>query len=256
MYRSLSSLVPNAADLLGLEVEELAGVLLMHLNSYEGVSGNTVYQHGGISHHNFFNSLTPTNARDTPEYGDKQLQVNLALKEAWAWLQSAGLLVEKASSTGGWFFISRRAKQLRSLDDFAAYRKAALLPKTQLHALIASKVYPAFLRGEYDTAVFQAFREVEVAVRDAGKFGPNDYGTDLMRAAFRPRGQKQPANRARPAHGCAVTDRGTGGNGPISSPARSAFTRIPKATATSRRMRRTRPRSSFSRASFCGSSIA
>lgn len=186
MYRSLSSLVPNAADLLGLEVEELAGVLLMHLNSYEGVSGNTVYQHGGISHHNFFNSLTPTNARDTPEYGDKQPQVNLALMEAWAWLQSAGLLVEKASSTGGWFFISRRAKQLRSLDDFAAYRKAALLPKTQLHPLIASKVYPAFLRGEYDTAVFQAFREVEVAVRDAGKFGPDDYGTDLMRAAFRP----------------------------------------------------------------------
>lgn len=37
-----------------------------------------------------------------------------------------------------------------------------------------------------DTAVFQAFREVEVAVRDAGKFGPNDHGTDFMRAAFRP----------------------------------------------------------------------
>jgi hypothetical protein len=51
MYRSLPSLVPSAADLLALEVEELAGVLLMHLNSYEGVSGNSVYQHGGISHH-------------------------------------------------------------------------------------------------------------------------------------------------------------------------------------------------------------
>jgi len=48
MYRSLSSLVPNAADLLDLEVEELAGVLLTHLNSYEGVSGNSVYQNGRI----------------------------------------------------------------------------------------------------------------------------------------------------------------------------------------------------------------
>ncbi|MGP0076198.1 MAG: TIGR02391 family protein [Bryobacteraceae bacterium] len=171
-------------------MEELAGVLLIHLNSYEGVSGNSIYQNGGISRHNFFNSLTPNNAREQPEYGDKQPQVNQALMEAWAWLQSAGLLVEKASSTGGWFFVSRRGKQITSRDDFAAYRKAGLLPKSQLHPLIASKVYPAFMRGEYDTAVFQAFREVEVAVRTAGKFGPNDYGTDLMRDAFRPAEKK------------------------------------------------------------------
>jgi uncharacterized protein (TIGR02391 family) len=55
-----------------------------------------------------------------------------------------------------------------------------------LHPFIAAKVYPAFLRGEYDTAVFQAFREVDVAVREAGTFQLDDVGTDLMRAAFRP----------------------------------------------------------------------
>ena len=38
MDRPLPSLVPNAADLLALEVEELAGVLLTHLNS----AGNPV----------------------------------------------------------------------------------------------------------------------------------------------------------------------------------------------------------------------
>lgn len=48
MYRSLSSFVPNAADFLDLAVEELAGILLLHLNSYEGVSGNTVHQHAGV----------------------------------------------------------------------------------------------------------------------------------------------------------------------------------------------------------------
>jgi len=190
MYRSLSSLVPNAADLLALEVEELAGVLLMHLNSYEGLSGNTVYQHGGISHHNFFNSLSPTSSLTKPEYGDRQPEVNLALMEAWAWLQSEGFLIRKAASAGDWFFVSRRAQRLKSREDFEAYRKASLLPKGQLHPLIASEVYPAFLRGKYDTAIFEAFREVEVAVRDAGKFGPNDYGTDLMRDAFRPSEKK------------------------------------------------------------------
>ena len=67
---------------------------------------------------------------------------------------------------------------------------ARLLPKGQLHPSIASKVYPAFLRAEYDTAVFQAFREVEVAVRTAGQFSPDDYGIDLIRAAFRPAEKK------------------------------------------------------------------
>jgi uncharacterized protein (TIGR02391 family) len=191
MFRPLSSFIPNAADLLALEVEELAGVLLVHLNGYGGVSGNSIYQHGGISHHNFFNSFGQSN----PEYGARQDEVNVALMEAWAWLQSAGLLVERASSSPGWFLVSRRAKMILSRDDFTAYRQAGLLPKAQLHPLIASKVYPAFLRGEYDTAVFQAFREVEVAVRTAGEFGADDYGTDLMRSAFRPAEKKgQPAS--------------------------------------------------------------
>jgi hypothetical protein len=140
MSQSLSSLVPNAVDLLSLEVEELAGVLLIHINSSADGPGNTINQHG-ISSLNFFNALTPRSIRDQPEYGDKQLEVNQALMEAWAWLQSAGLLVDKTSPNGGWFFVSRRGKQLTSRENFAAYRKASLLPKAQLHPFIASKVY-------------------------------------------------------------------------------------------------------------------
>jgi uncharacterized protein (TIGR02391 family) len=186
MFRSLSSLIPDPADLLVLEVEELAGVLLIHLNSSDGSSGDSVVQHGIISHHNFFHAPA---FYGKPEYGGKQEEVNRALMEAWAWLQSAALLVEKAGSQGC-FFVSRRARKISSQEDFSAYRKASLLPKAQLHPLIANKVYPAFLRGEYDTAVFQAFREVEMSVRDAGRFGHEDYGTDLMRAAFRPAERK------------------------------------------------------------------
>ena len=150
MYRSLSSLVPSATDLLALEVEELAGVLLAHLNSYEGLSGNAVYQHGRVSLRNFINSLNPTSSLTKPEYGDRQPEVNRALMEAWSWLQGEGFLVRDAEQSADWFFLSRRAQRLKSREDFAAYRKASLLPKGQIHPLIATKVYPAFLRGEYD----------------------------------------------------------------------------------------------------------
>jgi hypothetical protein len=51
---------------------------------------------------------------------------------------------------------------------------------------LANKVRHLFLRGDHDTAVFQAFKEVEVAVRKAGNY-PNDLlGVNLMRAAFHP----------------------------------------------------------------------
>jgi uncharacterized protein (TIGR02391 family) len=169
---SISSLVPHADDLLALEVEGVAGVLLMHLNG----RGDADLFHDG-----FFAGLART-----PEYGGDQEKVNEALMEAWEWLVSEGFLARKASAHPFRFFVTRRGKRLKSRDDLAAYRKANLLPKGQLHPLITSRVYPAFLRGEYDTAIFQAFREIEVAVREAGSFGPDDYGTQLMRAAFGP----------------------------------------------------------------------
>ena len=53
-----------------------------------------------------------------------------------------------------------------------------------LHPRIAQKVWASFLRGDYDTAVFQAFKEVEVRVREAGNFASTELGTDLMRKAF------------------------------------------------------------------------
>src|SRR5712692_2142510 len=173
MSVSLQSLVPDPETLLALEVEELAGVLLMHLNSREDGGAN-------LHHYNFFNDL-----RNTPIYPTRKDEVNRALMEAWDWLANEGFLAMRGDdSRKSATFITRRGKRLKSREDLAAYRKGNLLPRGQLHPVIASRVYPAFLRGEYDTAIFQAFREVEVAVRQAGGYSAGDVGTPLMRAAF------------------------------------------------------------------------
>ena len=63
-----------------------------------------------------------------------------------------------------------------------AYRKADPLPK--LHPIIAQKVSSLFSQGDYDTAIFQGFKEVEIAVRKAGGYTDTDYGVPLMRTAF------------------------------------------------------------------------
>jgi uncharacterized protein (TIGR02391 family) len=41
-----------------------------------------------------------------------------------------------------------------------------------------------FLRGDYDLAVFEAFKQIEIAVRAATSSPAELLGTDLMRAAF------------------------------------------------------------------------
>jgi uncharacterized protein (TIGR02391 family) len=181
MFASIPSLVPNPDDLLALEVEELAGVLLTHLNSHDSNVRTGAVQLGQVNQYNFFNNL-----RQHPDYPGRQPEVSQALVEAWAWLESEGILIRDADQSGHSFFLSRRGIRLKSRPDFSAYRKASLLPKGQLHPLLAAKVYPAFLRGEYDTAVFQAFREVEVSVRAAGQFEAESVGQELMRDAFRP----------------------------------------------------------------------
>ena len=74
-----------------------------------------------------------------------------------------------------------------------AYRKGRILPVDLLQPLLVEKVWPQFLRGDHDVAVFQAFKEVEVAVRKAanskGAAYPDDLvGVSLMRKAFNPQG--------------------------------------------------------------------
>ena len=58
------------------------------------------------------------------------------------------------------------------------------LPEHKFHPIIAQKVWAMFLQGNYDPAVLQAFKEVEIAVRKAGNYADSDHGVPLMRKAF------------------------------------------------------------------------
>jgi uncharacterized protein (TIGR02391 family) len=75
--------------------------------------------------------------------------------------------------------------------DVEAFRKGRILPTELLPTLFAEKVVPLFRRGDHDVAVFQAFKEVEVAVRKAANakragYPDSEVGVTLMRKAFHP----------------------------------------------------------------------
>ncbi|HVW64230.1 MAG TPA: TIGR02391 family protein [Nitrosospira sp.] len=175
MARSIKSLVPEVEDLLALEPEEVAGVVLVHLRFLEEAG------RGSLNRYNF--SLNYTYNDYPAQYHTKIAEV---LMEGWMWLEREGFLAPKPGADGSWFFITRRGMKVNSICDVAIYRKSNLLPKNQLHPLISQKVWATFLRGDYDTAVFQTFKEVEVSVRKAGGFTADDIGVPLMRKAFAP----------------------------------------------------------------------
>ena len=149
--------------LLTLQPEDLAGYLLEHLNSLP------VPQQEQLSRHNFI----------------ADGEIGRAVMEAWIWLEREGLLAPKPRNEN-WTFITRRGRRLPSHIDVEAFRKANVLPRSQLHPSIADAVWPEFLRGRYDSAVFNALREVEIAVRAVAskKVDTTLIGLALMRRAF------------------------------------------------------------------------
>jgi uncharacterized protein (TIGR02391 family) len=80
------------------------------------------------------------------------------------------------------------------------------------------KVWGAFARGEYDTAVFEAFKEVEIAVRSSTGLTDADYGTDLMRRAFHPESGPMSDLTRLPAERQALSDLFAGAIGSYKNP--------------------------------------
>lgn len=172
---SVHSIISDSEQLLALEPEELAAVVLEVLNSL------SEEQSGQLNRRNFTWGGQPTHYPQEHREG-----ISKALTEAWVWLEREGLIAPRPGEEPDWIFVTRRGKQLKNRDGFRSHRQGDLLPRRLLHPLIATKVWSAFIRGEYDTAVFQAFKEVEVAVRRAGGYPDTLIGVDLMRKAFHP----------------------------------------------------------------------
>jgi uncharacterized protein (TIGR02391 family) len=76
------------------------------------------------------------------------------------------------------------ARNLKTDDDVRKYAKSRRIRREVLDERIAETVWSAFMRSEFDVAVLQAMKAVEIAVRKAGGFGASDIGVALMRKAF------------------------------------------------------------------------
>jgi uncharacterized protein (TIGR02391 family) len=172
---TLRQRIPDQAVVLSLAPEELASQLLSVLPTR---------MQNGVFNRDVVSSLAA-------DYPQPQIELELAIGEAWRWLEFNMFIVPASGMNGrnGWFVFGRRGKSaLEQPQRFTAYSKAAAFNRELLHPAIAEPVWAALARGDYADAVFRGFRAVEEAVRKAGGYADTDIGVPLMRMAFDARG--------------------------------------------------------------------
>lgn len=177
MAQSITDLLPPPGEAVELEREELAVLLLRHLAEID----RSEYLHLG----NYFGSAQVSAYCDQIPDG----LLTRALTEAWMWLEREGMLAPRVEQPGrDWVFVTSRGHQLLAGQTWDGYRRASILREFTLVPALVQKVLPTFRRGDYEAAVFQAFKEVEVQVRRAAGLPNELLGVDLMRKAFHPDG--------------------------------------------------------------------
>lgn len=183
--QEIAQAIPEVDVLLALEPEELGAQLLFFLRRRNFPRGQ--FQTSSLIGE-LWASTSVLQLNYRPPYPtSRQADVKQALAEAFAWLEAQALIIpDPENGNYGWKVLSRRAKRFENQTEFVRYAVARMLPKDALHPRLANAVWMAFMRGEFDVAVFQAMKAVEVAVHNSS--GIDAIGVPLMRAAFGPKG--------------------------------------------------------------------
>jgi uncharacterized protein (TIGR02391 family) len=124
--------------------------------------------------------------RNSPERSVQQRQATRrALLEAWAHLEHLGLIAcDIEQPSWGHVFVTRRGREaVLSAEAFNSAQQRAHFPATIFHAELRGAPYDAFVRGNFQQAISDAFRVVEIRVRDESRL-KNSNGVPLMREAF------------------------------------------------------------------------
>lgn len=177
---------PPPENVIEMEPEELAPFILKYLS----VAGTQE-----LNKHNFSLGTAPEFVEWAGQYQENILQQFML---AWMWLERELFIAPKPGEID-WYFITKKGEKILEEQNFETYKKSHLLPSDNLDPILLRKVKPSFIRGDYDTAVFQAFKEVEVRVRKKAGFTTKEIGVDLMRKAFGPPKSPLVDTKAHPA---------------------------------------------------------
>ena len=82
------------------------------------------------------------------------------------------------------FFPTKKGFRFLEREFNRVIKKYALLPKTYVHPKIAKKSFSLLENGEFESAVFQAFKIIETSIREKIGAEAEEIGAKLIRKAF------------------------------------------------------------------------
>ncbi len=178
---TLQSLFPDVDVLLRVAPEDLALVLLRLARQFR--QDNGLFWPDGVAGFGLPGAIAVQN---NPYPFNRRKEIEAHVNEAWNYLRGERLIIPAPGINGsnGYMVLSKAGETACSAQGFEHVRAARDFPKKLLHPSIADKVWAAMMRGDFDQAVFIAFRTVEEEVRSVGGYTANDIGVALMRKAF------------------------------------------------------------------------
>lgn len=169
----LKEFLPAPDVVLQLKPEELA-IPLLKCIIHEEEAGHR----NNLILHNF------VGVAETEHFGgDKTSEILKSITETWLWL-TREIMIAPLPREGGIMYVTKHGRELAQSPSIETYLRSNLIPQGVLDPRLSSKIQHLFIRGDYDTAVFQAFKEVEIRVRSASSLPPELIGVPLMRTAF------------------------------------------------------------------------
>lgn len=127
-------------------------------------------------------------ANGYPHSAEVRADTTRVIGRAWKGLEDAGFIEEPDPANGknGYRVPSGMGKRAYAGTDYSGVRMRSKFSRDMFHPALPDAAWNAFGVGDYDTAVFEAFKSLEVAVRTKGSFASTDFGAALMKKAFDP----------------------------------------------------------------------
>lgn len=186
MARLLLEIVRSPENILSMTQEELAYALLedmqARLEHPTHGTANRDYVGSNLFSIGPFHSSNGSTPRDLAERIGKMGRSAFALLEKWDLAEPA----DGMNGRNGYMVLTDKGKSATERTDFERIRVRGLLQEEMLHPRLQGQIYGYFAADDLGTAVFEAFKAVEIEVREAGGYDEKQYGKELISRAFAP----------------------------------------------------------------------
>jgi uncharacterized protein (TIGR02391 family) len=183
MSRHLLEIAGSLENVLSMTPDELAWALVedMQARAQNPISGMASRENlaGGL----LKVATMSSDGRKNQELTDR---LNKAGRQAFALLEKWDLAEADPGTNGrnGYMVLTEKGKSATERTDFERIRIRGLLGEEMLHPRLHGQIYGYFTADDLGTAVFEAFKTVEIEVREAGGYSAKEIGKTLMFKAF------------------------------------------------------------------------